>query len=535
MVPTIQLVVLLLAVISAVSVLAKRLNISPAILLVLAGVILALIPGLPEIALAPELVLLLILPPVVYWSAVSMSWKEFRFNLRPISLAAIGCVLFTTIAVAAVTHWLLHFSWPVGFVLGAIVSPPDPVAPLSIARGLYLPRRVAVVLEGEGLANDATALILYRFAIMAVSASAFSLHQAAIEFVMILIGEILWGIGVGWVMLRLRRWVDDPRIEVVLSILTPFLAYWPPQYLGGSGVLATVTAGLYVSWNGLRLIPAATRLQGVFFWNFLLYLINGMVFLITGLQARTLIEQMHGHTVSELAISAAVVSFAVIAARFVWTFPAVYLPPLIIPAIARDDPAPNWRRPFVIAFTGVRGIVSLAAALAVPLTTDSGAPFPHRDLILLMTFSVILVTFVGQGLALPSVIRALRLDQVGRRERRVDRTEELIARETAIRAAENRLDEFIAEHSVADDMTREFRSLLKDRLKRLEHRSGVVSEQRKLSELRDEIDLLLISVERETTNDLYRSGKLKDQARRRIERDLDLREAHVANVRAEEP
>ena len=304
MVVTIQVLVLLLIVISAVSVLAKWLEISPAILLVLTGVVLALIPGLPKVSLAPELVLLLVLPPVVYWSAVTMSWREFRFNLRPITLLAIGAVLFTTVVVAAVAHFLLGFDWSVGFVLGAIVSPPDPVAPLSIARGLKLPRRIAVILEGEGLANDATALILYRFAVAAVSAGTFSLGHAASMFAAIIVGEILWGIGVGWVMLRLRHWVNEPRIEIVLSILTPFVAYWPPQYLGGSGVLATVTAGLYVSWNGPRLIRSATRLQGVFFWDFFLYVIDGMVFLITGLQARAVISGIHGFTGTELAVSA---------------------------------------------------------------------------------------------------------------------------------------------------------------------------------------------------------------------------------------
>jgi monovalent cation/hydrogen antiporter len=533
MVATIQVLVVLLIVISAVSVLAKRLNIAPAILLVLAGVGLALIPGLPEIALAPELVLLLILPPVVYWTAVSMSWREFRFNLRPISLAAIGGVLFTTIAVAGITHWLLHFPWPVGFVLGAIVSPPDPVAPLSIARGLYLPRRLAVILEGEGVANDATALLLYRFAVMAVSARYFSYSEAATDFAMIIVGEILWGIGVGWTMLRIRHWVNEPRIEIVLSILTPFLAYWPPQSLGGSGVLATVAAGLYVSWNGQRLIPSATRLQGVFFWDFFLYLINGMVFLITGLQTRALIANIHHFSVSELAISAAIVSLAVIAARFIWIFPSVYLPVWLVPAIARDDPAPNWRRPFVLAFTGIRGIVSLAAALAIPLTTDSGAPFPHRDLILLLTFSVILVTLVGQGLTLPFVISALGLDRVGRRERHVDRMEEFIAREAAIHSAMSRLDELVTERKLPDEIVRDLRAQLRSRLQRVGHRSDNESGHKKISELHDEVDLTLIATERETVNELYRNDELKDEARRRIERDLDLREARVANLRAE--
>ncbi|HTW36521.1 MAG TPA: Na+/H+ antiporter [Rhizomicrobium sp.] len=531
MIPTIQVLVLLLIVISAVSVLAKRLDVSPPILLVLTGVVLAVIPGLPKVSLAPEFVLLLVLPPVVYWSAVSMSWREFKFNLRPITLLAIGAVIFTTVVIAAVAHFLLGFDWPVGFVLGAIVSPPDPVAPLSIARGLKLPRRIAVILEGEGLANDATALILYRFAVAAVATGTFSLGQASVTFVAIIVGEILWGIGVGWVMLRLRHWVNEPRIELVLSILTPFLAYWPPQYLGGSGVLATVTAGLYVSWNGQRLIGAATRLQGVFFWNFFIYVIDGMVFLITGLQARAVIHHIGDMTSLQVAIAAVVVSAAVIAARFIWMFPATYLPVWLIPAIARDDPPPAWQRPFVMAFTGIRGIVSLAAALAIPLTTDSGAPFPHRDLILFLTFCVILVTLVGQGLLLPTVIRALGLARAGHREIRTDTAEEYRARERAVEAAMQRLDVLKAERDLPEAIVRDLRTQHESRLERIEQRSS--DGRRKLSDLHDEIDCLLIEAERDAVNALYRAGELKDEPRRRIERDLDLRAAHIANMQSE--
>src|ERR1700676_4492988 len=301
MIPTIQILVLLLVVVAAVAVVASRLKIPASILLVLTGIVLAIVPGLPTVELAPQLVLLLVLPPVIYSSAVAMSWREFRFNLRPISLLAVGCVTFTTLAIAAATHWLLGLAWPVGFVLGAIVSPPDALAPLAIARRMQLPRRILFILEGEGLANDATALILYRFAVAAVSIGVFSFGQAVGMFAAILAGEIIWGIGVGWLMLRLRRWVHDPRIEITLSILTPFLAYWPAEHLGGSGVLATVTAGLYISWNGFRLISAATRLQGIFFWDFLIYLIEGMIFLITGLQARSVIAGIRGYSMSAFA------------------------------------------------------------------------------------------------------------------------------------------------------------------------------------------------------------------------------------------
>jgi monovalent cation/hydrogen antiporter len=534
MLPTIQILVLLLIVIVAVAVVAARSGIPPAILLVLTGVALALIPGLPRVELAPEFVLLLVLPPIVYSAAVAMSWREFRFNLRPIALLAVGCVTFTTIAAAAATHWLLGFSWPVGFALGAIVSPPDAVAPLSIARRMQLPKRIIFILEGEGLANDATALILYRFAITAVSLGTFSLGPAVGMFAAIVVGEIFWGIGVGWLMLRLRRWVGDPSIEIMLSILTPFVAYWPPEHLGGSGVLATVTAGLYISWNGFRLISAATRLQGIFFWNFLIYLIEGMVFLITGLQARSLIADIHRYSMSELAISAAIVGAVVIVARFVWMYPATYLPRWLIPAIRRRDPAPPWQWPFALAFTGVRGIVSLAAALAIPFTTASGEPFPDRDLILFLTFSVILLTLVGQGLMLPTVIRWLGLANFGRQERHADREEEFAARRFAIEAAIERLDRFAAERQLPEDVVRPFRAFHSDRLNHVARRSSDDDAHKKHIELDDEIAFLLIDAERQAINERYRRGKLKDEARRRVERELDLRDAHIANLRAKD-
>ena len=524
----IQILVLLLIAIAAVGVVAKRSRIPPAILLVLSGVALALIPGLPAVRLPPELVLLLVLPPLIYSSAVAMSWREFRFSLRPISLLAIGCVVFTTVAAAAATHWLLGLSWPVGFVLGAIVSPPDAVAPLSIARRMQLPRRILVILEGEGLANDATALILYRFAIVAVSAGAFSFGKATGTFAVIIAGELLWGIGVGWLMLRLRRWVADAQIEIVLSILTPYLAYWPPQRLGGSGVLATVVAGLYVSWNGLSMISAATRLQGIFFWDVLVYLIEGIVFLMTGLQARTLLMGLGGYSWSALAGSAAVVSAVVIVARFVWIYPATYLPRWLIPAIARKDPSPPWQWPFVLGFTGVRGIVSLAAALAIPLAMDDGRPFPDRNLILFLTFSIILVTLVGQGLMLPALIRVLGLANAGERELQADRTEERLARRHAIEAALVRLDELAVELGLPDNVVRPLRAEHRNRLSHFEHTpERAASHQNTIAP--DEIELLLIAAERERINELYRQGTLRDEARRRLEREFDLREANLTN------
>ena len=530
---TLEILILLLIVIVAVSVAAARLKTPPAILLVLTGVILALIPGLPTVTLAPSFVLLVVLPPVIYSSAVAMSWREFKFNLRPISQLAIGCVTFTTIAAAAAAHWLLKLPWAEGFVLGAIVSPPDAVAPLAIARRMQLPRRILVILEGEGLANDATALVLYRFAVAAVSIGVFSFGNALATFAVITVGEILWGLVVGWAMLRLRRWVREPRIEIMLSVLTPFAAYWPPEHLGGSGVLATVITGLYISWNGQRLISAATRLQGIFFWDFLIYLTEGLVFLVTGLQARRLMEHFTGYAPLQLALSAFTVCVVVIAARFIWMYPATYVPRLLSPSLRRRDPAPPWQWPFAIAFTGIRGIVSLAAALAIPLTTDDGQPFPHRDLILFLTFSVILVTLVGQGLLFPMVIRLLDLVNAGHREHELERRDELNARRDAVAASMARLTALGEDRKLPDEVISLLRAGQAERLQYIDYSSSDSGSRRRLIVLYDEVELQLLAAERDLINDLYRSGKLKDEPRRRIERDLDLRDAYLANLRAD--
>src|SRR4029077_224453 len=343
MAATIQTFLLLFAVLVVVAVVARRLNTASSILLVVAGILLALIPGLPRIALAPELVLLGILPPLIYSAGVAMSWREFRFNLRPIILLAFGCILFTAWAVAAVSHYLLGMPWAVGFVLGAIVAPTDVVAPLAIVRRLGLPRRLIVVLEGEGLGNDATALILYRFAVAAVGTHVFSAGTAIGEFALIVVGEIAYGVGIGWVSLRLRRWAQDPRVEITLSLLTPYAAFLLPAHVGGSGVLATIAAGLFVSWNGPLLIPAATRLQGIFFWDLLVYLLEGFVFLVTGLQIRTLMERTDLSFLHQPIFAALLTVLVVVAARFIWVYPATYLPRWLSPAVARRDPLPPWQ------------------------------------------------------------------------------------------------------------------------------------------------------------------------------------------------
>jgi Na+/H+ antiporter len=408
------------------------------------------------------------------------------------------------------------------------------MAPSSIARRMGIPRRVLIILEGEGLANDATALILYRFAVATVSLGVFSFGRAVEMFVIIVVGEIVWGIGVGWMMLRLRRWIADPRIEITLSVLTPFLAYWPPEHLGGSGVLATVTTGLYAGWMAPHLMGAATRLQGLLFWDFVIYVIEGLVFLITGLQARTLMSRIGGFRLSELVFSALIVSALVILARFVWTYPAAYLLTRLGFGIRRADPVPTWQRAFAVSFTGVRGIVSLAAALALPLAVADGRPFPDRDLILVLTFSVILVTLVGQGLLLPWVMRAVGLIETGRHEHDTARAEESHARQRAIEAALDRLDRLSREGRFAAEAVEGIHAQYQDRLRTARHSSDGDTRNREFSKVHNEIELVLIGTERNEIDQLFRKGMLNGEARRRIERELDLREADLLNRRSED-
>jgi CPA1 family monovalent cation:H+ antiporter len=525
MTSTIETLLVLLAVLVLVAVAARRLDVAPPILLVIAGIALALVPGLPSIELAPEFVLLVILPPLIYSAGVAMSWREFRFNLRPIILLAFGCVVFTTCAVAVAAHYLIGLPWAVGFVLGAIVAPPDVVAPLAVARQLRLPRRLLVVLEGEGLANDATALILYRFAVAAVVTGYFSFGQAAGTFAAIVGGEIVWGIGVGWLSLRLRRWARDPRVEITLSLMTPYLAYWVPEHLGGSGVLATVAAGLYVSWKGPLLIPSATRLQGIFFWDLIIYLIEGFVFLIMGLQARTLLARIESFAPHEILIAITLTTAIIVAARFIWVFPAVYLPRRLSPSLAKRDPAPPWQWTFMLAFVGVRGVVSLAAALAIPFVTNSGLLFPHRDLILIVTFGVIIITLVAQGLMLPSMIRWLDLAKDADREHVSEHESELTARRQAIDTAQRRMDELLAKADIHPDVAEFLRARHTHRQRQL------ISDELQATVAALNLDLL--RVEREYLFQLLREGRITDEARRKLERELDLEEVAIISWHGE--
>ena len=516
-------------IIAGLSVAARRLRFASPLLMLVVGVVLAFIPGLPALVLDPDLVLLALLPPLLYSSGVNMSWRGFRSNLRAILLLAIGCVLFTATAVAAVAHYALGLPWSIGFVLGAIVSPPDAVAPMAVLREIGLPRRLITVLEGESLVNDATALVAFSFALAAVATNTFSLEAATVKFVVVAVGEIAFGIAVGWLMLRLRHLSNEPRAEVLLALATPFVAFWPPHALGGSGVVACVASGLYVSWNGRRLIRPATRLQGYFIWNLVVWGVEALVFLLTGLQARAVVQGLSGDGLTRALVAGALASITVVVVRFIWVYPATYLPRLLVPAIGRRDPAPNWRWPFLVSFAGLRGVVSLAAALSIPLTL-ANQPFPERDLVLVATFFVIAFTLIGLGTTLPWVVRRLGLERAGADEAARNKRDERAARLEgidAVLAAVDNCDEKDASSFALASLRRKHA----DRRAHLAITADDTTPDDPVATA-SAIELYLVDVERAAIARAYAENRLTDEARRRIERELDLEEARIQHALA---
>lgn len=505
--------------VAGLSVAARRIHMPAPMLMLLAGVAVSFVPGVPMIALEPEVVLMLLLPPILYSSGVGMSWRGFRSNLRPILLLAVGCVAFTAVAVATVAHYALGMPWTVGLVLGAVVAPPDAVAPMAIARRLGLPRRMITVLEGESLVNDASALVLFSFAVAAVGGASLTVVGAVLQFSAIVAGELVWGIAVGAAMLRLRHLANDPRAEVLLALATPFVAFWPPHFVHASGVVACVAAGLYVSWNGRTLIRPDTRLQGYFIWNLVNWVIEALLFLLTGLQARAVVEGLTGGDLSRALWAGAIVSVTVILVRFVWVYPATYLPRLI-PAIRRVDPMPNWRVPFMVSFTGLRGVVSLAAALSIPLTIN-GEPFPERDVLLAATFIVIAVTLLGLGSMMPLVIRWLGLGRAGQAEAEAARIEERGVRIEAIDAALAAL-----EREPPPAPVKVVEHLRRHHSERKWYLAPEPEEQLNPGGP-DGLRIELINAERATVARAYAENRLTDEARRRIERELDLELARI--------
>jgi monovalent cation/hydrogen antiporter len=513
------LLLALMVAVAGLSILARLVRVPYPILLVVGGLVLGFVPGMPAVELPPELVLVAFLPPLLYWSGFFSSPRDLRADARAISTAAVGLVLATTAAVAVVAQAAVDgLSWPAAFALGAIVSPTDPLAATAIARRLGVPRRLITVLEGESLINDATALVAYRVAVAAAVSGSFVAWQAGLRFVVGATGGVLVGLLVGWLVAEVRRRLDDPVVEIVISVVTGYVAYLPAEQLGVSGVLAAVTAGLYVGWRAPELASPSTRLLGFSFWEVMVYLANAVLFILVGLQLHPILSALDGTAVAVLVGQAALVSAVVVAVRLGWVFTIPYLIRLLDRRPSQMLRRAGARERLVIGWSGMRGAVSLAAALALP------EDFPMRNLILFLTFAVILATLVLQGLTLPSLIRRLRLTGDGAEEQ-----EELRARMAATKAALDRLDELASEDWTRDDTVARLHGLFEFRRRRLKARAGIWeddgAEDRSLAYQRLVRELL--QAQRQAVVRLRNQGVISNDVMHRIERELDLEDIRL--------
>jgi Na+/H+ antiporter len=513
----------LLVAAAGLAVLARVINVPYPITLVLGGAGIGFIPGMPSIELDPDLVLLIFLPPLLYGAAFFTSLRDLRRDVRPILLLSIGLVSVTMVAVAVVAHHAIGLGWAESFVLGAIVSPTDAVAPAEILRRIGAPRRLLTVVEGENLTNDWTALLLYRVAVAAVVTGSFSAWEAGLKFVWTGVGGLLIGLVAGRVIREVRRRIDDPPIEITISLLSAYAAYLPAEELGVSGVIAAVTVGVYMGWHTPELTTPVMRLQGVAIWEVLTFLLNALLFLLVGFQLPNVIDNISGHSAGELIGWGLLVSGVVIGVRLLWGFTVVYLVRALDRRAAQRTRRATWRQRLVVAWAGMRGAVSLAAALALPPTTHSGAVFPERDLIIFLAFAVILATLVGQGLTLAPLIHRLGLRDDGEAER-----EEVTARVRLAEAAIARTEELDGQEWVRGDTLERVRGLYDYRRRRfgaIGDGDGAEYEERTGAYIR--LMYELFDAQRDALVGLRNSGEISDEVRRRVERELDLEESRL--------
>ncbi len=509
---------------AALAVLAGAVNVPYPIILVLGGAGIGFVPGVPELTLDPDVVLLIFLPPLLYGAAFFTSLRDLRRNARPIALLSIGVVAVTMVAVAVVAHEAIGLGWGESFVLGAIVSPTDAVAPAEILRRIGAPHRMLTVIEGENLTNDWTALILYRVAVAAVVSGSFSLWEAGLKFVWSGLGGLLVGLIAGLVIREVRRRVDDPPTEFTISLLSGYAAYLPAEEIGVSGVIAAVTVGVYMGWHTPELTTPVTRMQGTAIWEVLTFLLNALLFLLVGLQLPSVIDDIEGHTTGELIGWGLLISAVVIGVRLIWQFTVVYLIRAIDRREVQRARRAGWRMRLIGGWAGMRGAVSIAAALALPLTTDAGAPFPERNLIIFLTFAVLFATLVGQGLTLGPLIRWLGVEDDGAEDR-----EEVAARVRLAEAAVARVEELSGADWVRDDTLERVRGLYDYRRRRftaIGDGDGEDYEERSSAYIR--LMYELFDAQREELIGLRNRGEISDEVRRRVERDLDLEESRLS-------
>jgi monovalent cation/hydrogen antiporter len=528
----IEIIIILLSVISLLAVMANKVKIPYPILLVLAGLGIGFIPHLEKVELNPDVVFLIFLPPLLYASAWTTSWHEFKAARRPIALLAIGLVLFTTTLVAFVAHTFIPgFSWPVAFLLGSIISPPDAVAAASITKGLGLPKRVITILEGESLVNDASGLIAYRYAITAVMTGNFILWEAGLQFLAVAAAGILVGYLVGLALFWIHKHIHNPTVETSLTFLTPFIAFLLAEKFHVSGVLAVVTCGLYLSWRSSELFSHDTRLQTLSVWNVVVFILNGIIFILIGLQLPAILEGIKEHSLFTLLGYGLLISLTTIIVRILWVFPGAYLPRMLYKSIREKETQTNWRVVSIVAWTGMRGVVSLAAALALPMMINDHTPFPQRDLILFLTFSVILFTLVFQGLTLPRLIKILGIRSNGQ-----EVENEVRARIKLASAAIEYIEENISYGMVSDQVLGQIKNKYELRINHLskflkEEEEGFEDDSfNQFHKLQRE----LLKVERSILAEMHEKGITDEEIIRKLEYELDLEESRLGMEKGEE-
>jgi Na+/H+ antiporter len=518
------LIVSLLVAVAGLSALAHRIGVPYPIVLVIGGALFGFVPGVPEIHLDPDVVLLLFLPPLLYGAAFFTNLRDIRADLRTVTLNSVGLVLVTMVAVAVTAHALIDgLPWAAAFALGAIVSPTDPLAGGVIMRRLGVPRRILAATEGEGLFNDATALVAFRVAVAATVSGSFSLGDATMRFFAGAIGGVAIGLVVGWVIAELRKRTEDSQVSITLSLLTGYAAFVPADEVGASGVLAVVTAGLFIGIRAPQILQPRTRLQSGQIWDLLNFLINATLFVLIGLQLRIVVQGLDWPATTLVGYALAV-SGVVVAARFAWVFTIPY----VIRALDRR-PSQRARRlgarlRIVAAWSGMRGAVSLAAALALPLETDAGSPFPDRNLIIFLTFAVIFATLVVQGLTLPMLIRRL-----GVAADAGEGNEELRARLTASKAALDQLDVLRNEEWTRDETVDRMRGLYEYRKRRFAARAGKIEddgyEDRSLAY--QHMVQIVLGAQRNALVRLRDDGEISNDVMNRVLRELDLEESRL--------
>jgi monovalent cation/hydrogen antiporter len=510
----------------ALSVIARLLNVPYPVVLVVGAIPLGYLPGVPHVELRPELVLVIFLPPLLYVAAFMSDLRALRANARALSLTAVGLVLVTTCAVAVVGHELIGLPWAVAFALGAIVSPTDPVAAAAIARQLRVSRRLVTLIEGESLVNDSSALIAYRVAVAAAIGGSFSLFDASVDFVLAVAGGIAVGLLVGAGLAEVRRRLDDVPVEIMISLFAGFVAYLPAEELGVSGVLAAVTTGIYLGWLAPQISTAQMRMQGLAVWDFVVYFLNAVLFVLIGLQLPSILDavaEIHAGTLAGYALATIAV---VVGTRFLWLFTTPYLLRALDRRPSQVERRVGAAPRVVMAWAGTRGAVSLAAALALPLDTAAGAPLPGRDLVIFLAYCVVLFTVVVQGLTLPALIRRLGVVDDGSEEE----AEEHAARIAAAEAALEALDRLAQEEWTREDSVKRLRSLHDFRRRRFAALRGELPDEDGIVDRSLAYQRLLqgvIEAQRTAIVRMRNEGRISADVMRRVERDLDLEESRL--------